>query len=233
MNTGADSRTRGTARSAGAVRRRTGWVCGALALVLVVWGFAGLDRWFYEHVSLVLETKDRPLDRDFFTLTWPFWWGLRYAFGHVIGVGVIFALLFTLRSREWPRIARLAVVLAVTAGLANVLQAAIGRMRPNQADSHLAFKPLFSELFTKLEVSFPSGEAATAFALAWVMTQFLPRWWIVFYGLAGLTAAARLVNGAHYLSDVAAGGIFGVLMARALDGLARRIAAADAGPQGV
>jgi len=101
----------------------------------------------------------------------------------------------------------------VAALLANVAQGAIGRLRPNQAASALTFAPPFSELLTKERVCFPSGEAATAFALACVAARFLPRWRAAFYAIAGLTAAARLVNGAHYVSDVVAGAVFGVVVA--------------------
>ncbi len=50
-------------------------------------------------------------------------------------------------------------------------------------------------------------------ALAVVLGRLYPRWGIAFYGAGSLAAAARLVNGAHYVSDVAAGALFGGLVA--------------------
>jgi membrane-associated phospholipid phosphatase len=53
---------------------------------------------------------------------------------------------------------------------------------------------------------------------------------VLCYALAGLTAAARLVNVAHYVSDVVAGGVLGVLGAQLLDRVARRMLDRPTGP---
>lgn len=190
-----------------------GWAAAAAGVLCIVAGFAGADGWVHQHVSLVLNTEDRPLDRDFYQVTKPFWLFWRYAFGHVLGALGLGVVALILRPRRWPQV--LAGALAVTAAalLANLAQGAIGRVRPNQAHDHLAFAPPLSQLFTKDAVSFPSGEAATAFALAWVMTRLFPRWRAAFYAAAVAASAARLVNGAHYLSDLAAGALLGTALA--------------------
>lgn len=190
------------------------WALIAGALVVIVAGFLGLDRWFYEHVSLSLETQDQFGNRDFYSVTKPFWLVCRYAFGYgLVGLAVLVVLL-VLKPENWrgPTAALLAVV--ITALVVNGAQAAIGRLRPNQAPTHLAFTQPFAELFTKQKVSFPSGEAATALATAYVLGRLLPRWKAAFYAAGTLAAVARLVNGAHYLSDVAAGALLGILVAR-------------------
>ncbi len=183
----------------------------ALGGVLVLAGFLGLDRWFYTQVSLRLETPALG-DRDFYALTWPLWWLVRGAFAHVVGLGVIGVALLVWQPQRWKRTVCVFALVAATALLANVLQAAIGRLRPNRADTHLAFVAPFSQLWTRQEVCFPSGEAAMAFALAAALTHLYPRgrrWW---YLAATLAATARLVNGAHYPSDVAAGAALGWAM---------------------
>lgn len=192
--------------------RRTGaWVGGGLAGVLIVAGFLGLDRWFYEHVSLALNTA--AIDRDFYHTTQWVWWFFRATFGYgLLGV-VLGVVVVVLEPGCWRAIVAALLAVVVAGLLANVAQGAIGRLRPNQADTHLAFVPPFSELLTKQRVSFPSGEAATALALACVLSRLFPRWRLVFYAGGTFAAGARLVNGAHYLSDVAAGGLLGVLVA--------------------
>ncbi len=197
-------------------RRTLGVVLSGAALLVVI-GWAGLDRWFYEHVSCVLNTEEvRPLQHCFYSLTKPFWLACRLAFGHVLGGAVIYGLIVTRHRRQWAA-ATVGLVAVVTAALlANALQGAIGRLRPNRAESHLAFTQPAVGLFERAAVSFPSGEAATAFALAYVLMRLFPRWCGAFLALAVLTAGARLVNGAHYLSDVAAGAILGAVVAWAL-----------------
>jgi membrane-associated phospholipid phosphatase len=206
---------------------RAAWLTTGLVLVAV--GFLGLDRWFYEHVSLVLESKNRWGDRDFYAMSKPFWLACRYAFGYGAAGLAVFIVLVVWNPARWQRPTAALLAAVLTALAANVAQGAIGRLRPNQASSHLAFTRPFEELFSKQRVSFPSAEAATAFAVACVLGQLRPRSRAVFYPGAGLAAVARLINGAHYLSDVAAGALFGELLARYLfrwlDGRLRRVPA--------
>lgn len=201
-----------------ALRRGAGhvtvWLWGVLAVALIAAGFLGLDRWFYEHVSLTLNSEN--VERDFYHRTKLFWELWRGAFGYgsvglLVGVAIV-----VLNPARWRVVVVAFIAVALTALLANVAQGAIGRLRPNQADSHLAFTRPFEELLTKQRVCFPSGEAATAFAVACALTHLLPRWKIPCYAAAAVAAIARLVNGAHYISDVAAGALFGVLAAEFL-----------------
>ncbi|GEM_PF-1530155 len=193
-----------------ALPRPVPWAWVISGLVLTGVGFAGLDRWFYEQVSLRLNTEG--IDRDFYHVSRLFWDVCRGAFGYGlagIAIGISLLILDSGRSR-----AVLAGFLAVllTALSANVVQRAVGRARPNRAESHLTFARPLAELVSRKGISFPSGEAATAMALAWVLGRLLPRWKGAFYAAGALAASARLVSGAHYLSDVAAGSVLGRLL---------------------
>jgi membrane-associated phospholipid phosphatase len=184
------------------------------AVVVVVAGFLGLDRWFYEHVSLYLERPDRIGNRDFYATTKLFWLACRYSFGYGIVPLAVLLGFVALDPGRWRKPASGAFAIVIAALVANGAQAAIGRLRPNQATTHLAFTQPFAEIFSKQGVSFPSGEAATALAGAYVLSRLLPRWRAVFYACGALAAVARLVNGAHYVSDVAAGALLGILVAK-------------------
>ena len=61
--------------------------------------------------------------------------------------------------------------------------------------------------------SFPSGHTTVAFALSTVLAERIDSDWarIGLYGIASLTAFARVYNNQHWFSDVMVGGGFGLL----------------------
>lgn len=195
------------------VRWAVSCVCWLLGLALVLAGFFGLDQVFYNKVSMRLQTPN-PLDRDFYHLTKPLWITLRLVWGSLAGAMVMYFIVVATHARSW-RSANIALVSVMCAALvADFAQAAIGRLRPDQADGQLAFTTPLVSLIERQGVCFPSGEAATAFALACVLSRLYPGGRAVFYACAVCTAGARLMNGAHFLSDVAAGAMAGVIIGR-------------------
>lgn len=61
--------------------------------------------------------------------------------------------------------------------------------------------------------SFPSGHAAGAFAGAWLLNRFSPRWSIIRYIIAGWVGFSRIYLGDHYPGDVASGSLSGLVFA--------------------
>lgn len=62
--------------------------------------------------------------------------------------------------------------------------------------------------------SFPSGHAARAFLIAVIGTALGPAWLgVLLWIWAPLVALARVAMGVHYLSDVVAGALFGIVVA--------------------
>lgn len=62
--------------------------------------------------------------------------------------------------------------------------------------------------------SFPSGHAARSFWIAVIATGLGPAWLAVLLWVwAPLVALARVAMGVHYVSDIAAGALFGIFMA--------------------
>lgn len=68
--------------------------------------------------------------------------------------------------------------------------------------------------------SFPSDQAAAAFAAAEILGWFEPRLRVWFVGGAALVAISRVAAGVHYPSDVAAGALGGATVGRAARALA-------------
>lgn len=180
------------------------------ALALIIAGFAGLDRWFYENVSLKTNV-DTNLSKSFYHQTRWLWDAARWI-GHPLGVGLGLIAVTLLHPRSWRIAVLLGIAILITDTAGYLAKGTISRIRPNQSQSQLAFAAPFSGFTSSDDVktSFPSGEATAAFALSAGLAIAAPGYGWLFYLLAGLCAAARLVAGAHYLSDVTAGVLLGV-----------------------
>lgn len=94
--------------------------------------------------------------------------------------------------------------------VATLLKRLIGRGRPEtwSTEAPLAFRLNFSQYDYQ---SFPSGHATTAFSLAMVIAFLWPRAVWPALAFAGLVALSRIVEGAHYPTDITAGAVLGVL----------------------
>lgn len=119
--------------------------------------------------------------------------------------------------RVWRRAAALALVLLLgTGALVNgMLKEQWGRPRPREVQEFAGSHPFVPALHPSRECahncSFVSGHAATGFALIALGVfgaQAARRRWLLIGMATGLTVgAARVVQGAHFLSDV----VFGLL----------------------
>lgn len=206
------------------------WALIVLAAAAAV-GLCGADIWFYKNISEQTNTPDA-LDRDFYSRTRVFWEATRI-FGSAGGGIVAATAILLLHSRGWRM--GLACVLSVTAAdlTGYLAQGTIGRLRPNHAMvaedagplAHLAFMPPLAGLAGNTPTSLPSGEATAACALAAALALVWPRLTILVFALAALNCIARLVHGAHFVSDVAAGAALGMGLVWALLPRATRIVA--------
>lgn len=182
------------------------------AAILVIAGFLGADRWFYETISVRLNTPDIA-DDDFFQRTNLFWYICRF-WSHIVGGLIAYFAILVFHPRGWRMANAQLITVGITAMTANFLQAAIARLRPNEGTSHLDFGTPFGYWTDRLHhpgVGFPSGEVTFAFALAYVLSRYFPRGAPLFFALSFLVLLARLLSGSHFLSDVAAGVALGVV----------------------
>jgi membrane-associated phospholipid phosphatase len=119
-----------------------------------------------------------------------------------------------LRSdRDADAAIRLAGVLLVETVLVNQgVKRLINRNRP----IHEAIRP--RRLRTPRSSSFPSGHASAAFTAAGVLSESDPLW-PLYYAIATFVATSRIYVRIHHASDVVAGALLGVALAR----VARRL----------
>jgi hypothetical protein len=99
----------------------------------------------------------------------------------------------------------------IAAGLITpALKAVTGRRRPSGAERATDFGRRGS--------SFPSGHATQAFAVAAVIAEHYDAFWVdaLAYGTAGLVGCSRVVNKAHFASDVLLGAAIGVVVGKAV-----------------
>lgn len=124
-------------------------------------------------------------------------------------------LLVRYHRRAWRAAAPL-LIAAPLGGLAYLLlKWMVGRRRPVIAVEPFNFHPFARGIeglvHAEAGLCFPSGHAALVFATAVCLSAAIPRWSVAFFALAFLVAIERVLENAHYLSDVVAGAGLGIL----------------------
>jgi membrane-associated phospholipid phosphatase len=99
---------------------------------------------------------------------------------------------------------------------------AVARTRPIVGNGIFINRPFELDFFpdgllglfaSRPDRSFPSGHTCLAFATAMALAIFIPRWRVAFLVIAACVGLERVLEDAHYLSDVVAGAGLGVLAA--------------------
>jgi lipid A 4'-phosphatase len=118
------------------------------------------------------------------------------------------------RMRSWSVVPAFLLVSNAASGLVvDVLKVAFGRTRPKLLFSHGLYA--FTWLGWRADHwSFPSGHTATFVALVSALWWLWPEHLLFYMLTAMIVAAARVVGGAHYPSDVMAGALIAVLTTR-------------------
>jgi membrane-associated phospholipid phosphatase len=183
--------------------RQPEWRSAVYKALVVAGAMALADESVRDHLQ---EHRTQRTDRiaDAFE---PF--GSQYAAGVLLGYGLI----GTLADKPGARSVALdgAVSSVIAAGLVvPALKEITGRSRPRVDQGAHDFHPFSGS------ASFPSGHTAEAFALATVIAENNDRLWVkgLAYGVATLVAYSRMESDAHFLSDVTAGAMIGVGVAR-------------------
>ncbi len=134
-------------------------------------------------------------------------WNVFKAFGEAWMVGILLWLVALYDRRRWGAALMGLSAVALAGGAMWLLAATAGRSRPTNSDGANVWAILRG--FEKSgDLSFPSGHATLAFAMAAVLTYLSPRGRVVFIAVGAGCAISRVVTQAHFWSDV----IFGAAM---------------------
>jgi membrane-associated phospholipid phosphatase len=134
--------------------------------------------------------------------------------GHFVFTLLIAAALALWHRGRWRAAAFLCLSGIVSGALCGLLKWGVGRTRPLHKIPAFDLQPFRGGLVGLLHgdnLSFPSGHTCLAFASAAALAVLLPRWRVVFFGVALIVAAERILQGSHYAGDVVAAAGLGVL----------------------
>ena len=123
-------------------------------------------------------------------------------------------------KRRW--ILPLWLTLFLSVAVSSILKFGIHRARPFQQGLVSVLPILEKSSHLIWNFSFPSFQAMLAFCAVPILAKEFPRFkyiWIVF---AGLVAFSRVYFGLHFLSDVIAGGLIGLILGWAIISLEKK-----------
>ena len=129
-----------------------------------------------------------------------------------IGIAIVVGIF---HRRHWQAAIPLLVAGPLVGISYAVLKWAVGRSRPIKVIAPFELHPfadgLHGLIHARSGLSFPSGDATMAFATATCLAFILPRWAPVFFVIAVGVMVERVLENAHYVSDVVAGAGLGIL----------------------
>ncbi len=108
------------------------------------------------------------------------------------------------------------VYLLTTGIVTQILKHLIGRHRPNHTNLIENFGFDFFTTNSNFH-SFPSGHASTIFIISLIAGALLPKLRYFFYIFAIIVSLSRVVVGAHYTTDIVAGGLVAVIVFKSLN----------------
>jgi undecaprenyl-diphosphatase len=139
-------------------------------------------------------------------LPWLTYFGSHYAF-------ILFIILSWVITKQRKVLRYLVLLYAIQSAVIYSLKFLIQRQRPF----------LFLEMASKLskgpgeilDPSFPSAHADFSFMMATLLAAWSPRYWIIFFIIAGFVSWTRIYLGVHYPTDVIVGALLGYGITRA------------------
>ncbi len=128
--------------------------------------------------------------------------------GDAVYIMAFNSLFFLFSEKEKRTGKNLIECLAVNGIISYGLKSILGRKRPSQTENPKVF-----DFFKLSDNSMPSGHTLVAFTCAEVLNDSYGIWYLT-YPLATLVGYARIYKNSHWVSDVFAGALLGVVLTR-------------------
>ncbi len=106
--------------------------------------------------------------------------------------------------------------LIIVGALTQIIKHLVGRPRPNYTDFENSFGFNFFTFDSNYH-SFPSGHSSTIFMVCFILCAILPKLKYYFFILTSIIAISRVVVGAHFITDVIAGGLLALIVFKFLN----------------
>ncbi len=176
----------------------------------LITGGIGIGTFFLvrndDHIRTRIGTEVNKYDNNFWRI-FETYGVIQYA--EIAGATTYAVGLFS-KNDEVRKLGRMIVQSLTYSGLTSMfIRMIAGRKRPPLTNDPLNFTGFTTNNSFQ---SFPSGHVTVAFAFSTVLAEYFDSPWskIGFYGIAGLSAAERLINSQHWFTDVALGALVGI-----------------------
>ena len=140
-----------------------------------------------------------------------FFLGLTFVSSEIV-IFFFLTSLFLWRDHKRRWILPLWLTLGISAGISFLLKYSVQRSRPFQLGIVSVLPALEKANHLIWNFSFPSFHAMLVFCAIPILSREFPRLKYVWIGFASLVAFSRVYFGVHFLSDVIAGGVIGLLI---------------------
>jgi membrane-associated phospholipid phosphatase len=135
---------------------------------------------------------------------------------HGVSLIIIACILYVVGKVSNKRLYEAGKMLGIgflTAGIVTqILKHLLGRARPRVTEELLFIGPTLKSGYD----SFPSGHTAVAFCFAYILSAHFPRYRRIFYIIALIAGFERAEDFHHFLSDVLAGALIGLIAGKIL-----------------
>ncbi|UHS57667.1 phosphatase PAP2 family protein [Agrobacterium vaccinii] len=193
----------------------SGWIFVATFVLVLV--FIPLDPFLSQKAQALPGTivGFNKAITDFGTFRWMLYSTGLLAIVAYVAARVLTASSYGSRVRTlWRLLLYFFLTIGTASVLVHLLKFLIGRARPELFMDMGAYS-LTPFTGDNLYESFPSGHSAAAGSFFGAFLMLVPRFRVVFIGLALMIGVSRVIVGAHYPSDVAAGLLLGTWTAMA------------------